>query len=464
MFTRAVYESRRSRLCEKMVTGLIFLPGNVDASMNYPDNIYTFRQDSSFLYFIGLDIPGVHAAIDIDSQKTTLFADELTMHDIIWTGPKESFAALAQRAGILSVKPLNQLQSIMEDATKKGRIVHYLPPYRAETILALESLLKIPSFLIKDKASLSLIKAVVALRSIKGVEEMIELDKAAEIGYLMHEYVMKNAHPGKMEKELAGMAEGIALSKGAGVSFPVILTQRGEVLHGHEHSATLQKGNLVLCDAGAESSEHYASDFTRTIPVGGRFSQIQRTLYQLVLDANNRALQLIKPGLYYRDIHMASCLVLLEGLKDLGVLKGDTQDALVNGAHALFMVHGLGHMLGMDVHDMEGLGEDHVGYDETIKRSTQFGLSSLRLGRKLEPGFVLTVEPGLYFVPSLIEKWKAEKHLCAFINYEKAMKLIGTGGIRIEDNVIVTDNGNRMPGSKRLPVFPEEIEGFYSSY
>jgi len=461
MFAKEIYQKRRQRLCSTVGSGIILLPGNVDAPMNYPENMYLFRQNSHFLYFAGLDIPGLFVTIDADSQEAILFADELTMDDIIWTGPKESYKEIAQKMGINQVKPSASLGSYIEQAKRQKRIIHFLPPYRAETALMLESLLSIPARDLKTSASVALIKAVVALRSVKGSEEIAEIEKAAEIGYLMHEAVMKQAYPGKTERELAALAEGIALSKGPGIAFPIILSQRGEVLHGHDHNLMLEKGQLIICDAGAESSEHYSSDFTRTIPVGGRFSSLQKELYQLVLDANNKAFELIKPGILYRDIHLASCLVLAEGLKSIGLLKGNMQEAVAAGAHALFMVHGLGHMMGLDVHDMEDIGENYVGYDEEISRSEQFGLRSLRLGRRLQPGFVLTVEPGLYFIPALIQKWQAEKKLTAFINYEKAVQMIGIGGLRVEDDAIVTESGNRMPGSKRLPVTPTEIESFY---
>ncbi|MDP4278360.1 MAG: aminopeptidase P family protein [Bacteroidota bacterium] len=461
MFAKEIYIKRRERLCERVDSGIILLPGNVDVSMNYPENTYTFRQNSHFLYFAGLDLQGLFVTIDSETRETILFADELTMDDIIWTGPKESFKEIAATCGIETVMPVKALETFIQKAKAKERTIHFLPPYRAETAIRLSQLLGIPVQEIKYKASERLIRAIVALRSVKGPEELIELEKAAEIGYKMHEAVMANALPGVTERELAAKAEYVALSKGTGISFPTILTQRGEILHGHDHGLTLEKGNFLVCDAGAESLSHYASDFTRTIPVGGRFTQRQKELYQIVLDANNKAFDLIKPGIFYRDVHLASCLVLAEGLKSLGIMKGDMKEAVAQGAHALFMVHGLGHMMGLDVHDMEDIGENYVGYDEEISRSPQFGLSSLRMGRRLQPGFVMTVEPGLYFIPALIKKWQSEKKLTDFLNYEKALDYVGTGGIRLEDDVVVTESGNRMPGKKRLPITPEEIEGLY---
>jgi len=460
MFAKEIYQQRRARLCEQVGSGIILLPGNTDSSMNYTDNTYPFRQDSHFLYFAGMDHPDLFLLIDIDAQKAILFGDELTMDDIIWTGPKERLSDEAAKAGIVQVLPLSDLPIMLGQSVAK-RQIHFLPPYRAKNMLKLESLLGIPVQQLKDAASEKLIRAVVSLRSIKGPEEIAELEKASAIGYAMHYAAMTGAIPGASERDLAGLIEGIALSKGHGVSFPTILSQQGEVLHGHDHSLILEKGRFMLCDAGAESLTHYASDFTRTTPVGGYFTPQKKALYQIVLDANNRAFELIRPGVFYKDIHLDCCRVLAEGLKSLGILKGNIEDAVAEGAHALFMVHGLGHMMGLDVHDMEDLGENFVGYDEEVSRSNQFGLRSLRLGRRLQPGFVLTVEPGLYFIPALIQKWESDKILTDFIDYNKAKQFIGVGGIRLEDDALVTTSGCKMIGEKRLPITPSEIEGLF---
>lgn len=460
MFVKEIYQQRRARLCEQVGSGIILLPGNMESSMNYTDNTYPFRQDSHFLYFAGMDHPDLFLLIDIDAQKTILFGNELTMDDIIWTGPKEGLGDEAAKAGIGQVLPLSDLSGMLDQSVAK-RQIHFLPPYRAENMLKLEFLLGIPVQQLKDAASEKLIRAVVSLRSIKGPEEIAELEKASAIGYAMHYAAMTGALPGASERDLAGLIEGIALSKGHGVSFPTILSQQGEVLHGHDHSLILEKGRFMLCDAGAESLTHYASDFTRTTPVGGYFTPQKKALYQIVLDANNRAFELIRPGVFYKDIHLDCCRVLAEGLKSLGILKGNMEDAVAEGAHALFMVHGLGHMMGLDVHDMEDLGENFVGYDEEVSRSNQFGLRSLRLGRRLQPGFVLTVEPGLYFIPALIQKWESGKILTDFIDYNKAKQFIGVGGIRLEDDALVTTSGCKMIGEKRLPVTPSEIEGLF---
>lgn len=461
MFTKEIYLDRRHRLSDQLSSGLVLFPGNTALPVNYAGNAYPFRQDSHFLYFIGIDQPDLFVVVDIDSRETTLFADEWTMDDIIWTGPKERFSEMAQRSGIDKVLPTASLKGVVNRAKQQHRQLHYLPPYRAENALRLSSLMEMHPSSLKETSSISLIKAIVSLRSIKGPEEIQEIERAASIGYLMHETVMRNAFEGKTERELAILVEGIALNYGAGLSFPVILSQQGDVLHGHDHSQILRSGRFLVCDAGAESSEHYASDFTRTTPVNGRFSSLQKSLYQVVLDANNKAFELIKPGTVYKSVHLESCRILAEGLKALGLMKGNSEDAVQEGAHALFMVHGLGHMMGLDVHDMEDLGEDYVGYDDSIKRSEQFGLRSLRLARRLEQGFVLTVEPGVYFIPALIDRWQAEKRFNDFICYDKVSALKGMGGIRIEDNAIVTATGCKITGERRLPVTPKEIEALF---
>ncbi|MDD4921136.1 MAG: Xaa-Pro aminopeptidase [Bacteroidales bacterium] len=461
MFEKEVYQQRRTRLCELVESGIILLPGHSDSSVNYPDNTYKFRQDSHFIYFVGMDHPDLFVLIDIDAQKTILFGDELTMDDIIWTGPMESLSDEAARSGIKQVMPSSALSGILKKFIDEKRKIHFLPPYRAKNMLKLESVLGLPTQQLKGAASEKLIRAVVALRSIKGPEEIAELEKASAIGYAMHYAAMTGAVPGASERDLAGLVDGIALSKGYGVSFPTILSQRGEVLHGHDHSQMLEKGRLMLCDAGAESLSHYASDFTRTTPVGGHFTSQAKALYQIVLDANDKAFELIRPGFFYKDVHLDCCRLMAEGLKSLGILKGNMEEAVAQGAHALFMVHGLGHMMGLDVHDMEDLGEDFVGYDAEVSRSSQFGLRSLRLGKRLQPGFVMTVEPGLYFIPALIQKWESEKYLTDFINYNKVKDFIGIGGIRLEDDALVTVSGCKRIGERRLPITPAEIEDLF---
>jgi len=460
MFSSNTYQQRRDLLCQEIGSGLILLPGSKDSSMNYPENTYHFRQNSHFVYFVGIDHPELFLVIDVDERKTILFGNELSMDDIIWTGPLPSLGELALKSGILETRPTSALGDYIKKAQGLNRNIHFLPQHRAWTMLQLEELLGIPALQLKAKASEPLIRAVVALRSVKSAEEIAEIEQAASIGYEMHLTALKMALPGESERNIAGLIEGIALSRGFGLSFPTILSQHGEVLHGHSHEGILVKGRFMICDAGAESLEHYSCDFTRTAIVGGTYTLQQKEIYQMVVDANNKAFELIRPGVLYKEVHLASAKVLAKGLQSVGILKGNVDEAVAAGAHALFMPHGLGHMMGLDVHDMEDLGESYVGYDEEISRSTQFGLRSLRLARRLQPGFVLTVEPGLYFMPELIQKWESEKILPQFVNYDRAKQFIGTGGIRLEDDALVTEAGCRMLG-KRLPISPDEIEALY---
>ncbi len=457
MFGKNIYINRRKRLKEKIKSGLILIMGNVDVPMNYTDNTYHFRQDSSFLYFFGLDFHQLAGVINADSGEEIIFGNDVDMEDIIWMGPQVSLQEKATVAGIAKTAPFRQLFTVVKDAIAKGRPIHFLPPYRAENKILLAELLGIPVLQLKNGASLDLIKAVVDLRSVKEACEITEIEKACETGYQMHVAAMKMAQEGVWEQAIAGAIEGISLSGGGMPSFPIILSQNGETLHNHNHSKILQKGRLMLVDAGAESSLHYASDYTRTCPVGGTFSQKQREIYEIVLAANNKAAELAVPGVTYLSVHLAVAEVIASGLKELGLMKGNIQEAVRNGAHALFFPHGLGHMMGLDVHDMEDLGQIYVGYDDEIHPSGQFGTAYLRMGRRLQPGFVVTNEPGIYFIPALIDQWKAEKTNAAFINFDKVNEYRDFGGIRLEDDLLITESGARILG-KRIPITPEEVE------
>ncbi|MDK2977310.1 MAG: Xaa-Pro aminopeptidase [Bacteroidales bacterium] len=458
MFKKDVYIERRNRLKNKLKGGLVLFLGNKESAMNYLDNAYHFRQDSSFLYFFGLDMPNLAGLLDLDSGKEYLFGDDFTIDDIIWMGTQPTMKELSAEIGVENTEPFSQLGNYLRNAINQNRNIHVLPFYRGDTIIQFSNLLEISHNEAENFISIELIKAVVDLRSIKDKYEIEELIKAAAIGYKMHTTAMKMAKPGVYEQEIAGTVEGIALAHGGLLSFPIILSQNGETLHNHDHSNILQEGRLMLTDSGAETTMHYASDNTRTVPVGGKFSQKQKDIYNIVLNTVDHVTSLIKPGIPYRDIHLEAARIIAEGLTNLGIMKGNPKDAVREGAHALFMPHGLGHMMGLDVHDMEGLGEDNVGYDNEIKRSTQFGLSGLRLGRKLQEGFVLTNEPGIYFIPDLINKWETEKINTDFINFDKIKKeYINFGGIRLEDDLLVTENGSQLLG-KRIPITVEEVE------
>ena len=461
MFDKEIYTNRRKKLKSKFSSGLALFLGNVDSPMNYADNTFHFRQDSSFLYFFGLDFPGLAAIIDFDSGNEIIFGNDVDIDDIIWMGPQVSIRENAAKAGIVQTDSLAGLNTYISEAIRQGRKIHFLPPYRAENKMWLERLTAISSRRIVEYASVELIRAVVELRSVKEPVEIEEIKKACATGYEMHVAAMKLARPGVWEQYIAGVVEGIAVSGGGMVSFPVILSQNGETLHNHDHSQILQEGRLMLMDAGAESAMHYASDFTRTVPVGGKFSQKQREIYEIVLAANNRATDLARPGVTYKSVHLAASEVIASGLKELGLMRGDMKEAVANGAHALFFPHGLGHMMGLDVHDMEDLGQIYVGFDEETRPSAQFGTASLRMGRRLEPGFVVTNEPGVYFIPALIEQWEKEKINAAFINFEKVKSYLDFGGIRLEDNLLITETGSEVLGT-RVPVEPDEVQQIVS--
>ena len=458
MFETSVYKNRRARLKEKVKSGLVLILGNGEAPANYTDNTYKFRQDSSFLYFFGLNQPGFAGVIDIDSGDEYIFGNDVDMDDIIWMGPQPSVKDMAARVGVSKTAPFARLADCMKTAISQGRRIHFLPPYRFRNMLLLEELLGIRPALVKNYASLELIKAVVDLRSVKEPCEIEEITKACNIGYEMHTAAMRNCKPGVKEQYIAGLIEGIAASYGSMVSFPVILSQNGETLHNHDHSQILQEGRMMLTDAGAEEVSHYCSDFTRTVPVGGKFLTRQKEVYNIVLAANNKAIEIAKPGVTYQYVHLEVCKVLAQGLKDLGLMKGDVNEAVAAGAHALFMPHGLGHMMGLDVHDMEDLGQIYVGYDDETRPIDQFGTSSLRMGRRLQEGFVITDEPGCYFIPALIDQWRAQGIHKEFLNYDKIETFKDFGGIRLEDDILIIPGGSRFLGDKRTPITVEEVE------
>jgi Xaa-Pro aminopeptidase len=445
MFDKLTYIHRRVQLKQYVESGIILLLGNQESSMNYKDNWYPFRQDSSFLYFTGLDKPNLALIIDIDQDQEILFGDNLTVDDIIWNGRQKTIEEQAALCGISTVQPIRSLEGTIKK-NASNRKVHFIPPYRPEHYLQLNGFLGIPPALLHQEASIPLIKAIVALRSIKSEEEIDEIEKAVTITSKMQAAAMHYARAGMTEAEIAGKVHGVAISAGGHLSFPTILTVHGEILHNHFGLHILQQGGMVLCDCGAETSMHYAGDLTRTFPVNESFSSLQKEIYNIVLSAQETAAEATTPGKLFRDIHFLACEQLVEGLKQLGLMKGDAKEAVAAGAHTLFFQCGLGHMMGLDVHDMENLGESYVGYTEDLKKSTEFGLRSLRLGRALEAGFVLTVEPGLYFIPELIDIWTAEKKHAQFINYSKVQDFKTFGGIRIEDDYVITPTGNRLLG------------------
>jgi Xaa-Pro aminopeptidase len=461
MFKSEVYTRRRGELHKKINSGIALFSSNSEAPMNYPDNTYHFRQDSDFLYFFGIDLPGFTGLMDFDSGKDMIFGNDYEMDDIIWMGPQPTTKELALKSGITDTAPLRKLTEIVDEAVSKKRKIHFLPPYRGESKMALGKLLKENPCQMKTLASTELIKAVISMRSIKEKVEIEEIEKAADIAYEMHVTAMKMCKPGVKEQEIFGVLEGIALSKGGGTSFPIILSINGQTLHNHSHGNILTKGKMMVTDAGAETNLHYASDITRTTPVGGKFNEKQKDIYEIVLKANTEAINATKPGLSNRDLHFMACRIIASEMKNLGLMKGDVDEAVAAGAHALFMPHGLGHMMGLDVHDMEALGENFVGYNDEVKRSDQFGTAFLRFALPYKPGHVFTVEPGCYFIPELIEKWKSEGKFKDFINYNNIEAYMSIGGIRIEDNVLITENGHKVLG-KPIPKTIREVESICS--
>ncbi|OGB66991.1 MAG: Xaa-Pro aminopeptidase [Caldithrix sp. RBG_13_44_9] len=457
MFKSEIYVQRRKKLQQQMKSGLLLFLGNEESPMNYPGNPYHFRQDSSFLYYWGLDEPGLAAVLDVDSGREMIFGYDFTVEDIVWMGPQATLKERARRAGVKEALPIQKLDEIIINAVKQGRDIHYLPQYRPDNVIKIEKLLGIHPRLVNHYTSLKFIKAVIAQRSIKSSEEIKEIEFAVNVAYEMHTYAMKNVKPGKSEREIAGAVAGIANSLGNGLSFPIIFSIHGETLHNHYHGNIMKKGDMAVNDSGAESLRHYASDITRTIPVGGKFTTQQKEIYEIVLRANTESIRSMKPGVKFRKIHLQAAHIIANGLKDLGFLKGNVEMIVKEGAHALFFPHGLGHMLGLDVHDMEDLGEQYIGYDEKTVRSQQFGLAYLRMAKELQPGHVMTVEPGIYFIPELIDLWKSQKKFAQFINYPKVEKYRRFGGIRIEDNVLVTKNGRQILG-KPIPKTVKEVE------
>jgi Xaa-Pro aminopeptidase len=457
MLSTETYTQRRLQLKEAMGSGLILFLGHDESPMNYSDNPYPFRQDTSFLYYFGIDSPGLAGLIDVDDDTVSLFGDDATLDEIVWTGPQPTLADLGARVGVADCHPLSKLEEIVGEGTDSGRIVHFLPPSRAEIILKTEKLLRIPSSDVAQCASRELIRAVVEQRLVKSDEEIAEIEKALSIAADMHTLAMRMSRPGMREQEIVGAIDGLVSSQGSALAFPIIFSKHGEVLHNHQHVNTLEEGDLVILDAGANSLTHYASDITRTFPIGLPFNERQQQVYETVLEAQMDAIEAVAPETRFEDIHLLACRRLTEGLQKMGLMKGDVEASVEAGAHALFFPHGLGHMMGLDVHDMEGLSEDLVGYGDEAERNPQFGRRSLRLARALKPGFVVTIEPGLYFIPDLIDQWREAGQHSDFIVYENLDDWKDFGGVRIEDDVLVTEDGYRVLGEP-IPKAIEDVE------
>jgi Xaa-Pro aminopeptidase len=462
MFSIETYKQRRADLAKQIKNGLVLFMGNQDSPMNYPENIYHFRQDSSFLYYWGLNTPNLAAVIDIDTGEEILFGHDFTVDEVVWMGPQPKLKEWGARIGVDQCKPIEDLSKLLESTIDKQNKIHFLPQYRYDNLVTLGKIFNTSPDTVNNSKSVAFIKAVIAQRSIKTMEEIIEIESALEVTYEMQTQAMRLSAPGRFEREVAGIIEGITLTRGNPVSYPVIFTVNGQTLHNISHGNEMQAGDIVINDSGAESDLHYASDITRTFPVSGRFTAEQRDIYNIVLKANMKSIEAVKPGVPFKAIHLNAAKIITQGLKDLGIMQGNVDDAVELGAHALFYPHGLGHMMGLDVHDMENLGEDYVGYDASVKRSDQFGLQYLRLAKKLQPGYVLTVEPGIYFIPELIDQWQADNRFDEFINYKKVNTMRGFGGVRIEDNILVEKNGPRVLGVP-IPKTIVEVESLCSN-
>ncbi len=465
MFSKETYASRRAELKQLVKNGIIILFGNNESPANCPANgYYPFRQDSSFLYYFGQQRDGLVGVIDIDENKETLIGDDIDIEDIVWFGSVDSVYDMAEQVDVANTAPMKELKGICDAARRSHRKVHFLPPYRSDIKIQIFDLLGIHPNQQKEAASLDLIQAVVKMRSVKTEEEIAELEQAATIGYRMHTTAMRITRPGLTEKYVSGQVDGVAHSFGSMVSFPTIFTQHGEIMHGIPSMAQLEDGRLVLCDCGGENMNHYCSDNTRTFPINGKFTQRQLDIYKVVEDAHDAALNIAKPGVKYADVHFAVCRIIFDRMKELGLAKGDTETAIVAGAHAMFLPHGLGHMMGMDVHDMEALDQINVGFDEETRPNLeQFGTNCLRMGRRLQEGFVVTDEPGIYFIPALIDEWRAKKHCADFLNFDKLDTYKDFGGIRIEDDLLITKDGCRFIGEQRIPYHPKDIEDFMAA-
>ena len=465
MFSKEVYARRRQTLVAKMADsaaegkrGIALFIGNTEAPAQYKDNCYKFRQDSTWLYFFGIDQPLYAAIIDLDNGNETIFANDVEIGDIIWMGPQPSVASVAASVGVEKSAPYTDLNAAVAKVLAEGRSVHFVKPSKYYNTMKIASLLGCGTEEVAGRFSLALTKAIISMRLVKEDCEIEAIDDACNLGYEMHTVARNSIVPGIIEQEIVGKMDGVTLSKGWGVSFPTILTQHGETLHNHLHDKIIEPGKLMVIDAGAESNVHYASDFTRTYPTSGKFTAKQREIYQIVCDCNEFAFSMTRPGISYREVHLKTMHLMLEELHALDIVRGNIQDMVEAGIAGLFMPHGLGHNMGLDVHDMEDYGENYVGYDDDQRRSPQLGLGSLRMARKLVPGNVITDEPGIYFIPALIEKWKSEKTDQGFVNYSKLESYYDFGGIRLEDDVLVTADGARRLGKERLPISPDDVE------
>ena len=458
MFDRKIYIERRRILSGKISSGIILFLGNSNADINYQGNSYPFRQDSSFVYYFGLMLPDMAAVMDVESGEEIVFGDDVDVNDIVWTGPQPLVKELADSVGVSRNEPLRALAEYLGDAVRKNRRIHFLPPYRYQTKMLLNRLLDVPFDEMEESASEELIRAVIGMRLVKKDEEIAELEKAAEIGYRMHYAVMKSARLGMKEQELAGLMDGIAMQYGRMTSFPTILSQNGETLHNETHNQILTDGRIIVIDAGAEALSGYVSDFTRSIPSSGKFNSRQKDIYEIVKSANEYFPVIARPGETFESLHLKVVRLMLEGLKGLGLVKGDLDEAVSCGVQGLFMPHGLSHHIGLDVHDLSSMGRKYMGFDDTYRKFLGTAQPATAMGKTLEAGYVVSNEPGIYFIPALIEQWKSEGKNKEFVNFSALEDWYDFGGIRLEDDILITADGCRLIGTHRLPISIEDVE------
>ena len=462
LFEKSVYVNRRNRLKQSVESGIVLLLGNDECGMNYRDNWYPFRQDSTFLYYFGLPVAGLAAIIDLDNGEEIIFGTELTIEDIVWTGPLPTISEMAGAVGVSKIQAYDTIESVIKKTLQAKRKIHIIPPYRAENKIKISGWLSVPVNAIGENVSIPLIKAIISQRSYKDSMEIAEMHVAATISADMHLAAIRFAKPGMKEFEVMAKMKEVAYYNNASLAFNPIVTIHGETLHNLYSGNTLTEGQLLLCDAGASNDMNYAGDLTCTFPVAKKFSTKQKEIYQIVLNAHLTAVSMLAPGVLFKEVYQAASGKIVEGMQSIGIMKGNATEAVAAGAHALFFQCGLGHMIGLDVHDMEDLGEQYVGYTDTLKKSTQFGMKSLRLGRALEHGFALTVEPGIYIIPQLIDQWRAEKKFTGFVNYDALDSYRDFGGVRVEEDYVITANGYTLLG-KKLPLTIEEVEEMRAS-
>ena len=448
---------RRAQLKHDMGSGLLLFLGNDEAPMNYVDNTYRFRQDSTFLYYFGLDYAGLAAIIDIDNDKEIVFGNDLTIDDIVWTGAMPSLKENCATVGITDSRPLSELKAFLDQANAKDQPIHFLPPYRGDHKVWLWELLGVEPAAQIEKASVQFVKAVVNMRNHKDDEEVRHIEAAVDLSTRMHLAAYAMVRPGLHEAEVAAAVEQVACSHRGNLAFPTIATVQGQVLHNHGFIHELHDGDIFLLDAGAELKAHYAGDLSSAMPVSERFTDRQTAVYEIHLRSFWAAVDKLQPGVPFREAHIAAATEIARGMKELGLMKGDPAEAAESGAYALFFPCGLGHMMGLDVHDMENLGEQYVGYADGMQKSTQFGFKSLRLARPLEPGFVFTVEPGIYFIPELMDRWQAEHRFTDFICYDRLAPWRDFTGLRNELNYLITPDGARLLGTVKKPMTIDEV-------